>query len=188
MPLQTPSFWDATALIADGGSAESSSTIPPSLSLPSLGQLSTASASLPFSPATSQPASCCPPSRTVLRIRAPRTREGHRGKRSRLDSGTTPYNSIDYRLQFDKDETILESLDDAPSQPDANVKRKPREGLFSTPLSWEKPQMELRIDSSIGPQSSTLSEAQQRRLIAIAMNRQDLLRLDLIRPHKHVPI
>ncbi len=47
----------------------------------------------------------------------------------------------------------------------------PREGLYSTPLSWEKPQMGLRIDSLIGLQSPTLSEVEQRRLIAIAMNR-----------------
>jgi len=47
----------------------------------------------------------------------------------------------------------------------------PREGLYSTPLSWEKPQMGLRLDSLIGlPSPPSLNEAEQRRLIAIAMN------------------
>ncbi|KAJ9151323.1 HLH-domain-containing protein [Pleurostoma richardsiae] len=46
----------------------------------------------------------------------------------------------------------------------------PREGLYSTPLSWEKPQPGLRMDSLIGLQSPSLNEAEQRRLIAIAMN------------------
>ncbi|KAL1864513.1 hypothetical protein VTK73DRAFT_5816 [Phialemonium thermophilum] len=46
----------------------------------------------------------------------------------------------------------------------------PREGLYSTPLSWERPQPGLRMDSLIGLNSSVLNEAEQRRLIAIAMN------------------
>ncbi|KAK0628977.1 helix-loop-helix DNA-binding domain-containing protein [Bombardia bombarda] len=46
----------------------------------------------------------------------------------------------------------------------------PREGLYSTPLSWERPQPGLRMDSLIGLNSPALNEAEQRRLIAIAMN------------------
>ncbi|QBZ62689.1 hypothetical protein PoMZ_11574 [Pyricularia oryzae] len=47
-----------------------------------------------------------------------------------------------------------------------------RESLFSTPLSWERPQPGLRMDSVMSTQSrSTLDQAEQRRLIAIAMNR-----------------
>ena len=46
----------------------------------------------------------------------------------------------------------------------------PREGLYSTPLSWERPQPGLRMDPLIGLNSSTLNEAEQRRLIEIAMN------------------
>jgi hypothetical protein len=46
----------------------------------------------------------------------------------------------------------------------------PREGLYSTPLSWERPQPGLRMDSLIGLGSQALNEAEQRRLIAIAMN------------------
>lgn len=46
----------------------------------------------------------------------------------------------------------------------------PREGLYSTPLSWERPQPGLHMDSFIGLHSPSLNEAEQRRLIAIAMN------------------
>lgn len=46
-----------------------------------------------------------------------------------------------------------------------------REGLYSTPLSWERPQPGLRMDSIMSIQSpATLDQAEQRRLIAIAMN------------------
>lgn len=47
----------------------------------------------------------------------------------------------------------------------------PREGLYSTPLSWEKPQPGLRLDSLMSMQHpQQLNEDEQRRLIAIAMN------------------
>ncbi|KAK4219893.1 helix-loop-helix DNA-binding domain-containing protein [Rhypophila decipiens] len=46
----------------------------------------------------------------------------------------------------------------------------PREGLYSTPLSWERPQPGLRMDNLIGLNSSSLNAAEQRRLIEIAMN------------------
>lgn len=46
----------------------------------------------------------------------------------------------------------------------------PREGLYSTPLSWERPQPGLRMDPLIGLNSSTLNAVEQRRLIEIAMN------------------
>ena len=68
------------------------------------------------------------------------------------------YSSIDLADQLSKIDSI------APSEVPQ------REGLYSTPLSWERPQMGLRLDSMLGFQTPTLSEAEQRRLIAIAMN------------------
>jgi len=59
----------------------------------------------------------------------------------------------------------LSRIDTAPPQ---DV--PPREGLYSTPLSWERPQPGIRMDSFIGLHSPSLNEAEQRRLIAIAMN------------------
>lgn len=59
----------------------------------------------------------------------------------------------------------LSKIDTAPPQ-----EVPPREGLYSTPLSWERPQPGLRMDSLIGLNQQALNEAEQRRLIAIAMN------------------
>ncbi|KAK3692291.1 helix-loop-helix DNA-binding domain-containing protein [Podospora appendiculata] len=63
---------------------------------------------------------------------------------------------------------LAEHLSRIDSAPPAEV--PPREGLYSTPLSWERPQPGLRMDSLIGLNSPALNEAEQRRLIAIAMN------------------
>lgn len=59
----------------------------------------------------------------------------------------------------------LSKIDTAPPQ-----EVPPREGLYSTPLSWERPQPGLRMDSLIGLNQQALNEAEQRRLIVIAMN------------------
>lgn len=59
----------------------------------------------------------------------------------------------------------LSRIDTAPPQ-----EVPPREGLYSTPLSWERPQPGLRTESLIGLNTPFLNEAEQRRLIAIAMN------------------
>ncbi|KAL2168138.1 hypothetical protein VTG60DRAFT_353 [Thermothelomyces hinnuleus] len=59
----------------------------------------------------------------------------------------------------------LSKVDTAPPQ---DV--PPREGLYSTPLSWERPQPGIRMDPLVGLNTTSLNEAEQRRLIAIAMN------------------
>ncbi|MBE3042406.1 hypothetical protein IMZ48_07470, partial [Candidatus Bathyarchaeota archaeon] len=49
----------------------------------------------------------------------------------------------------------------------------PREGLYSTPLSWERPQVGLRSDpllSSFSPNTPPLSDMEQQNLLAIALN------------------
>lgn len=46
----------------------------------------------------------------------------------------------------------------------------PREGLYSTPLSWEKPQPGIRMDTLMGLQNPALNATEQRQLMAIAMN------------------
>ena len=63
---------------------------------------------------------------------------------------------------------LADQLSGIDSLPPADIPQ--REGLYSTPLSWERPQMGMRLDSMLGLPSSSLSEAEQRRLIAIAMN------------------
>lgn len=86
--------------------------------------------------------------------------------------------ALDYALSEEGDMTaenfgtmnLAEQLSQIDSMPPSEV--PPREGLYSTPLSWEKPQPGLRLDSFMGMQNpqQQLSEEEQRRLIAIAMN------------------
>lgn len=63
---------------------------------------------------------------------------------------------------------LADQLSQIDTKPPADV--PPREGLYSTPLSWERPQPGLRMDQLIGLTPPSLNEAEQRRLIAIAMN------------------
>ncbi|KAH8887534.1 HLH-domain-containing protein [Thozetella sp. PMI_491] len=239
----SPLLWDD--LTADAVGPTSPSTAPTTLSFGSLAQASGSSALTdPNSPAPSRPSSYGGQSRQILPTRAPRQRAGHERKRSKLSTDSTPFDSVDYWIQFDNDESALadvpedvettvskpENATGAPSMQRARrtVPRPPlrsatsvsdvssrvhadeyyiddsalenalsdddqafsinladhlskydsapprdvppREGLYSTPLSWEKPQPGLRMDSLMGLNSPILSEAEQRRLIAIAMN------------------
>ncbi|KAI6353731.1 hypothetical protein MCOR25_008902 [Pyricularia grisea] len=155
--------------------------------------------------------------RTLVPTRTPKppSREKPERKRSKLSTDSTPFDSVDYWLQFDNEEIIPEepgaeastttqgetaakstaqeshsALENALSDDEqtfasislaeqlskidstAPTEIPQRESLFSTPLSWERPQPGLRMDSVMSTQSrSTLDLAEQRRLIAIAMNR-----------------
>ncbi|KAK4111274.1 hypothetical protein N656DRAFT_711785 [Canariomyces notabilis] len=205
------SIWDTSGLNADGGLAVS--PMSPNLS------------------SASRPSAHGGQHRPVLPARAPRKREGHERKRSRLSTDSTPLDSVDYWIDFDKDDSLgsipegmeaprpdVEGKDKSPTarrrtnpapQPPPLTKEEvvddsaldnalsdddegfsslnladhlskidsappqevpPREGLYSTPLSWERPQPGGRLDSLTGLHSPALDEAEQRRLIAIAMN------------------
>jgi hypothetical protein len=63
---------------------------------------------------------------------------------------------------------LVDQLSKIESRPPADI--PPREGLYSTPLSWERPQPGLRMDQLIGLTPPSLNAAEQARLIAIAMN------------------
>jgi hypothetical protein len=63
---------------------------------------------------------------------------------------------------------LVDQLSKIDSRPPADI--PPREGLYSTPLSWERPQPGLRMDQLIGLTPPSLNAAEQARLIAIAMN------------------
>lgn len=85
--------------------------------------------------------------------------------------------ALDYALSEEGDVTaedfgsisLVDHLSKMDTMPPPEV--PPREGLYSTPLSWEKPQPGLRLDSLMSMQNpQQLSEDEQRRLIAIAMN------------------
>ncbi|KAL0934259.1 helix-loop-helix dna-binding domain-containing protein [Colletotrichum truncatum] len=77
------------------------------------------------------------------------------------------------------DEDVLESmslgdqLGKIESQPPSEV--PPREGLYSTPLSWEKPAPGLRMNplfgmGAMGGMGTPMLDPEQRRLLAIALN------------------
>ncbi len=44
--------------------------------------------------------------RPSLPLRAPRAREGHERKRSRLSSDASPFDSVDYWIQFDNEDAL----------------------------------------------------------------------------------
>ncbi|KAK0708258.1 helix-loop-helix DNA-binding domain-containing protein [Lasiosphaeris hirsuta] len=244
---QPPSIWDtAAALGVDVALSRPPSLAPTALSLDSLGQTpSTGFSSIsPLAPSLSQQSFYFGQPRPALPMRAPRMREGHERKRSRMGTDPAPFESADYWIQFDNDESFSSVPESAePPRPDLKGKGRdasatqrlgrrasaadppqttisagrtgtnktedfvddsaldkalsdeeegfssmnladhlsridtappsdipPREGLYSTPLSWERPQPGLRMDSLIGLNNSALNDAEQRRLIAIAMN------------------
>jgi len=79
--------------------------------------------------------------------------------------------ALDNALSDDEDFSginLADQLSKIETMPPADIPQ--REGLYSTPLSWERPQPGIRMDQLIGFTPPSLNEAEQRRLIAIAMN------------------
>jgi hypothetical protein len=79
--------------------------------------------------------------------------------------------ALDNALSDDEDFSginLADQLSQIDTMPPADIPQ--REGLYSTPLSWERPQPGIRMDQLIGFTPPSLNEAEQRRLIAIAMN------------------
>lgn len=60
----------------------------------------------------------------------------------------------------------MAKLDSAPPQ----TTPPPREGLYSTPLSWEQPQPGIKLGNQLPSGPAILSDAEKRRLLDIAMN------------------
>ena len=79
--------------------------------------------------------------------------------------------ALDNALSDEEDglSSIADLLSRIDSMPPSEV--PPREGLYSTPLSWDRPNMgwNPRHNLYAVPQRSTLSDSEQQRLIAIAM-------------------
>lgn len=79
--------------------------------------------------------------------------------------------ALDNALSDDDDFSNINLADEMSkieTMPQADIPQ--REGLYSTPLSWERPQPGIRMDQLISFTPPSLNEAEQRRLIAIAMN------------------
>ncbi|EOO01818.1 putative helix-loop-helix dna-binding domain-containing protein [Phaeoacremonium minimum UCRPA7] len=232
-PAQTSNLWDTTTLNPDPPTTESPSTAPTTLSLDSFAQPSTAPSSLSFNKNSARQSYNGLGSRTILPTRTPKPRENRDRKRTKLSTDATPFDNVDYWIQFDEQQeagqdnemsnsnkgkeravqgqrstnttqsmdfagisgrsirpedmiddsaldnalsddedfssmNLADQLSKIESAPPSEVPQ--REGLYSTPLSWEKPQPGLRMDSLIGLASPSLNDEEQRRLIAIAMN------------------
>ncbi|KAJ0108166.1 hypothetical protein J7T55_000131 [Diaporthe amygdali] len=257
-------FWDIAGLPSDSGLGSPSSA-PGTLNFDAFGQSSNTT-NAPNRTQQQRQQSFGQGSRVILPPRAPKPKAGHERKRTKLSTESTPFDNVDYWIQFDNEEgtgdaggsdlshqkgkeaqqqrpkiqhaqtepssiptlrtgeqqsrhrqqASLGSGQAGPSNPRRRQLRPedmfddsaldyalseegdmttedfstmnladqmsnidtmppsevpPREGLYSTPLSWEKPQPGLRLDSLISTQNpQQLNEDEQRRLIAIAMN------------------
>ncbi|KAF3762009.1 hypothetical protein M406DRAFT_65051 [Cryphonectria parasitica EP155] len=261
-------FWDTTGLNVESALG-SPSSVPTSLSFDSFGQTATPATGRPQQSRSQQAGG--QGTRVILPPRAPKPKSGHERKRTKLSTESTPFDNVDYWIQFDNEEgvagegasselnhqkgkdaqhlsaqqqqqqqqqsqqpkrpklqhshtspsTIATTRDSQQWRPSSSrplhrslrpedmldddaldyalseegdmtaedfgsmnladhmskidnmppPEVPPREGLYSTPLSWEKPQPGLRLDSLMSMQNpQQLSEDEQRRLIAIAMN------------------
>ncbi|EFX01152.1 helix-loop-helix DNA-binding domain containing protein [Grosmannia clavigera kw1407] len=199
-PSQPQSLWDESALAAAtlGRPKDASLSGSPSISLDSLAASTPGSNFNLFSPIMPSSPMFGQTPRPVIPPRNQRTREGHDKKSSGSLSQTkpptpqrsatlvsqTPSSGQKKREDSFDDSALDKALsDDGFSYSSINLadhmskiesmpppEIPPREGLYSTPLSWERPQMGLRLDSLISLQTPSLSDDEQRRLIAIAMN------------------
>lgn len=94
-------FWDMTGLNVDSGLGSPSSA-PTSLSFESFAQ--------PATPAVNKPQQSRPQqmsgqgSRVILPPRPPKSKTGHERKRTKLSTESTPFDNVDYWLQFDNEE------------------------------------------------------------------------------------
>lgn len=103
-PASTPSsqsFWDVAGLAADSGLGSPSSA-PTGLSFESFGQP-------PSSPATSNRSQQRPHMlgqgpRVILPPRPPKAKSGHERKRTKLSTESTPFDDVNYWIQFDNEE------------------------------------------------------------------------------------
>ena len=106
---QSSSLWDTSPVTRDQGTSNPSATAPTSLSLDFLLQ--------PNSPGEADRGSNNQPQssrssvsghRQILPTRPPKTREGHERKRSKLSTEATPFDSVDYWMQFDNEESLAD--------------------------------------------------------------------------------
>lgn len=97
----TANFWDPAGLNVDSGLGSPSSA-PTSLSFESFGQ------SAPTTTKAQSPTRSQQPfgqgSRVILPPRPPKSKAGHERKRTKLSTETTPFDNVDYWIQFDNDE------------------------------------------------------------------------------------
>lgn len=94
-------FWDIAGSLNVDSALASPSSAPTSLSFESFGQ-PTPLPSRPHQPRSQQ--SFGQGSRVILPPRAPKSKAGHERKRTKLSTESTPFDNVDYWLQFDNEE------------------------------------------------------------------------------------
>jgi hypothetical protein len=92
------SFWDIAGLPSDSGLG-SPSTAPGSLNFDAFGQ-----ASNQPNRAQQRQQMLGQSSRVILPPRAPKPKAGHERKRTKLSTESTPFDNVDYWIQFDNEE------------------------------------------------------------------------------------
>lgn len=97
----TQNIWDQTGANLDSGLG-SPSTAPTNLSFEST-QQSTPTTHKPSPNSIPQPTSEQGP-RVILEARAPKSKSGHERKRTKLSTESTPFDNVDYWIQFDNEE------------------------------------------------------------------------------------
>lgn len=93
-------FWDMPVL-NDDSALGSPSSGPPSLSFETFGQ---SAAPAPTKPQQPRPQQFTQGSRVILPPRPPKVKAGHERKRTKLSTESTPFDNVDYWIQFDNEE------------------------------------------------------------------------------------
>lgn len=110
-PDQSSSLWDTNAVTRDQGLSNIEPTAPSSLSLDLMFQPSSAAEQEEggsVRQSSSTRSSVSSQFRQTLPTRPPRKRDGHERKRSKLSTEATPFDSVDYWMQFDDQEVLAD--------------------------------------------------------------------------------
>lgn len=98
-----PNFWEIAGLNGDSGLGSPSS--PASLSFDSFGPSANAKSQPQQQPRTVT-SGADTSSRVILPPRPPRSKAGHERKRTKLSTESTPFDNVDYWIQFDNEEDV----------------------------------------------------------------------------------
>lgn len=125
----TANFWDVAGLNVDSALGSPSSA-PTSLSFESFGQ----------SAPTTTTTKARQTSRVILPPRPPKSKTGHERKRTKLSTESTPFDNVDYWIQFDNDEGAAAAAGEATSPELSHQKAK--DAQQQPPSQTQQPQQQ----------------------------------------------